>query len=72
MRGPKTGQSEIILDNLPGYPDNLNLNSRGNFYAGLGSVRFEGVSLIGPFLDLVGPYPTIKKILTKVNKNTTE
>lgn len=66
LKGPKAGQTEIFADNLPGYPDNIKINSRGNFYVGLGAVRFEGVSKLGPFLDLVGPYPGIKNFIAKV------
>ncbi|XP_061179241.1 adipocyte plasma membrane-associated protein-like [Saccostrea echinata] len=66
LKGPKAGQSEVLTQNLPGYPDNIKLNSRGNFYLGLGSVRYKGVSLLGPFLDLIGPYPAIKIFLTKI------
>ncbi|XP_048739183.1 adipocyte plasma membrane-associated protein-like isoform X2 [Ostrea edulis] len=66
LKGPKAGQSDIITQNLPGYPDNIKLNSRGNFYVGMGSVRYQGVSLLGPFLDLIGPYPSIKRFLTKI------
>lgn len=66
LKGERAGQSDVIVQNLPGYPDNIKLNSRGNFYVGLGSVRYQGVSLLGPFLDLIGPYPAIKRFLTKV------
>ncbi|XP_022302860.2 adipocyte plasma membrane-associated protein-like [Crassostrea virginica] len=66
LKGERTGQSDVIVQNLPGYPDNIKLNSRGNFYVGLGSVRYQGVSLLGPFLDLIGPYPAIKRFLTKI------
>ncbi|XP_033744810.1 adipocyte plasma membrane-associated protein-like isoform X2 [Pecten maximus] len=66
LKGPKAGQTDILADNLPGYPDNIKINSRGNFYVGLGAVRYEGVSKIGPFLDLVGPYPGIKNFIAKV------
>lgn len=66
LKGPRAGQSDVITQNLPGYPDNIKLNSRQNFYVGLGSVRYQGVSLLGPFLDLIGPYPAIKRFLTKV------
>ena len=30
--GPKTGTVEIVIDNLPGYPDNINLASDGNYW----------------------------------------
>lgn len=66
LKGPRAGQSDVITQNLPGYPDNIKLNSRQNFYVGLGSVRYQGVSLLGPFLDLIGPYPAIKRFLTKL------
>ncbi|XP_021370256.1 adipocyte plasma membrane-associated protein-like [Mizuhopecten yessoensis] len=66
LKGPKAGQTDIFADNLPGYPDNIKINSHGNFYVGLGAVRYEGVSKIGPFLDLVGPFPGIKNFIAKV------
>ena len=66
LKGPKAGQSDIFAENLPGYADNIKLNSCGNFYVGLGAVRYEGISRLGPFLDLVGPYPNLKKFIAKV------
>ncbi|KAH9487896.1 hypothetical protein Btru_067353 [Bulinus truncatus] len=66
IKGPNAGQKEAFISNLPGYPDNIKPNSRGNFYIGMGSVRFQGSSPIGSFLDNVAPYPSIKRFLTKV------
>ncbi|KAK3103508.1 hypothetical protein FSP39_019724, partial [Pinctada imbricata] len=66
LKGDKAGQTDILIENLPGYPDNIKLNSKGHFYVGMGSVRYYGVSKIGPFLDLVGPYPAVKRFLTKI------
>lgn len=68
LTGEKQGTSDIFIDNLPGYPDNIKSNSRGNFFVGMGSVRFEGSSPIGSFLDLIGPYPGLKKIIVAVSK----
>jgi len=39
VAGPKKGQSEIIIDNLPGFPDNINRTPDGNFYVGIVSKR---------------------------------
>ena len=39
VSGPKKGQSEIVLDNLPGFPDNINRALGGNFYVGIVSKR---------------------------------
>ncbi|XP_053376691.1 adipocyte plasma membrane-associated protein-like [Mercenaria mercenaria] len=66
LKGEKAGTSDIFVDNLPGYPDNIKLNTRGNFYVGSGSVRFKGSSPIGSFLDLIGPYPSVKKVIAAV------
>lgn len=67
LKGPKAGKSELLLDNLPGYPDNIKLNSRGNFYVGLASVRYEGSGVTKPFLDVVAPFPAVKRFVAKVN-----
>ncbi|GFR58386.1 adipocyte plasma membrane-associated protein [Elysia marginata] len=66
LSGSRAGQREVLVSNLPGYPDNIKRNSRGHYYVGLGSVRFEGSSPLGSFLDLVGPYPVVKRIITKL------
>ena len=66
IKGPKLGTSDVFVDNLPGYPDNIKKNTRGNFYVGMASVRFDGASPIGSFLDIVGPYPSLKRFIAKV------
>ena len=33
---------------------------------GMASVRFEGASPIGSFLDIVGPHPAVKRFIAKV------
>ncbi|SMH30822.1 ABC transporter permease [Mesorhizobium australicum] len=37
--GPKKGQSEIVIDNLPGYPDNINRGSDGTYWCALTGMR---------------------------------
>ena len=32
LKGPKEGTTDIFLDNLPGLPDNISPNSRGDGY----------------------------------------
>ncbi|RUS84882.1 hypothetical protein EGW08_007351 [Elysia chlorotica] len=66
VTGSRAGERSVLVSNLPGYPDNIKQNSRGHYYVGLGSVRFVGSSPLGSFLDLVGPYPALKKIITKL------
>jgi ribose transport system permease protein len=37
--GPRKGQVETVIDNLPGYPDNINLASDGNYWLALVGMR---------------------------------
>ncbi len=39
VSGPKKGESKVIIDNLPGFPDNINQAPDGNFYVGIVSKR---------------------------------
>lgn len=43
--GPKTGQVEMVLDNLPGYPDNINLASDGHYWLALVGMRCPAYDL---------------------------
>jgi ribose transport system permease protein len=43
--GPKAGQVQMVLDNLPGYPDNINLASDGNYWLALVGMRCPAYDL---------------------------
>ncbi|HWH82518.1 MAG TPA: SMP-30/gluconolactonase/LRE family protein [Burkholderiaceae bacterium] len=43
--GPKKGQVETVLPNLPGYPDNINLASDGNYWLALVGMRTPATDL---------------------------
>lgn len=43
--GPKTGQVESVVSNLPGYPDNINRASDGNYWAALLGMRTPALDL---------------------------
>ena len=43
--GPKKGVTEVVLDNLPGYPDNINLASDGNYWLALVGMRCPAYDL---------------------------
>ena len=43
--GPKTGQVEMVIDNLPGYPDNINLASDGHYWLALVGMRCPAYDL---------------------------
>ena len=57
--GPRKGKREIVLDNLPGFPDNINDLSDGTFILGLVSKR-------AAFLDDNSGKPFVRKIAMRL------
>jgi ribose transport system permease protein len=43
--GPKAGQVSTVVDNLPGYPDNINLASDGHYWVALVGMRCPAYDL---------------------------
>jgi len=62
IKGEKTGIYDLFVENLPGLPDNIRRRKEGGYWLGLAGIRKWPFSL----LDFLGPYPTIRKIITKV------
>jgi len=56
--GPKKGAIEVVMDNLPGYPDNINLASDGNYWLALVGMR-------SPSLDLAWKMPGFRRRMAK-------
>jgi sugar lactone lactonase YvrE len=61
LKGPQTGTSEVFMDNLPGFPDNITSNRQGAFWLALFTVRNDAV-------DRMHPYPLLKSLLSKLPK----
>jgi len=55
LKGEKAGQSEVIIDNLPGFPDNIVRGRDGRFWVGLVSPRSQP-------LDDLSDLPMLRKI----------
>lgn len=55
LEGPNAGSTEIILDNLPGFPDNVNNGQNGKFWIGLVAPRLKVLDKLSdsPFLRTV-------------------
>lgn len=58
LRGENAGKSEVIIDNLPGFPDNINNGMNGRFWIGLAAPR---KSVLDDFSDR----PFIRKIMQR-------
>jgi sugar lactone lactonase YvrE len=61
LKGPKAGTSEIFMENLPGFPDNITSNRRGTFWLALFTVRND-------LMDKLHPNPLLKKIMSRLPK----
>ncbi len=59
LAGPKAGKSEIFIENLPGFPDNISSNGKGTFWLALFTIRSSA-------LDVLHQYPTIKSFLSRL------
>ena len=59
LDGPDAGSSEVILDNLPGFPDNINNGRNGRFWVGLIAPRVK-------ILDDTSGDPFARKIMQRM------
>jgi sugar lactone lactonase YvrE len=55
LKGPKAGQTDRFIENLPGYPDNLSFNGRDLFWVALAGPRIKALEeqLGSPFMRKV-------------------
>ena len=56
--GPQKGKVEVVIADLPGYPDNINRASDGNFWVALMGMR-------GPSFDLAMRWPGFRRRMVK-------
>jgi len=58
FQGPKAGTTEIVLENLPGFPDNINNSSDGHYWMSLVGMRC-------PAMDLAWKMPSFRRRMAK-------
>jgi len=59
LRGPKAGETEVVIDNLPGFPDNINNGLNGRFWIGLVAPRNK-------LLDDMSGRPWLRKLVQRL------
>lgn len=59
LKGERAGQSEIFIDNLPGFPDNISTNGRDGFWLALVTPRNR-------LLDALLPRPFLRKVVLRL------
>ena len=57
--GPREGETDIVIDNLPGFPDNINRGPDGTYFVGLVSQR-------APVLDEMADSPFMRKLIWRL------
>jgi sugar lactone lactonase YvrE len=58
LTGPEAGRTEVFLDNLPGYPDNIEAMGDGTYWMAFASPRVPAESLM--------PYPFLRKVIWRL------
>jgi len=69
LKGPKAGTSDIFVEYLPGIPDNLGRNERGEFWVPLHSLRTNLEMYLGvlPWIhQVIGGLPLAQQHLYKL------
>jgi sugar lactone lactonase YvrE len=61
LKGTMAGTSDLFIDNLPGFPDNITSNRKGTFWLALFTVRNDQ-------MDRMHPSPFMKKIVSRLPK----
>lgn len=59
LQGPNRGRSEVVLDNLPGFPDNINNGLNERFWFGLVAPRND-------LLDKLSGQPWARKVILRL------
>ncbi|HSN83916.1 MAG TPA: SMP-30/gluconolactonase/LRE family protein [Polyangiales bacterium] len=59
VRGPRQGEVEVFIDNLPGFPDGISTGTDGIFWLALYAPRNE-------LLDSAGPKPWLREIIFRI------
>ncbi len=59
LAGEQNGSTDVLLDNLPGFPDNLKSGANGRFWLGLQAPRNQ-------LLDQLSNKPLIRKIVQRL------
>jgi len=59
LSGERRGETDILIDNLPGFPDNIKRGHRGRFWVGFAAPRNE-------LLDQLSDNPLVRKMVQRL------
>ena len=61
LQGEKAGTSDVFIEGLPGFPDNIRTDEDGNYWVAMPSLR-------DPLLDSLADKPAVRKAMAKLLK----
>lgn len=61
LKGPQTGQDDVFIDNLPGFPDGISSNGKDKFWLALVTPRQA-------LFDRMLPHPFVRKVVLRLPK----
>ena len=61
LTGPKAGQADIFIDNLPGFPDNITFNRKDTYWVALAAGPKSRATL-----DPLLPHPFLRKVVWRL------
>ena len=59
LGGEREGQHEVLIDNLPGFPDGVSTGTRGVFWIAIASPR-------NPLIDRLAPQPFFRRVIQRL------
>jgi sugar lactone lactonase YvrE len=59
LNGPRAGRSEVFIDNLPGFPDNISFNGRDRFWLAIAAPRH-------PLVDRLADKVRLRKVVSRI------
>ncbi len=59
LKGPRAGDSEVFIDNLPGFPDGISTGENGIYWVAIYSPRSS-------LLDALLPHPFLRKLVARL------
>ncbi len=59
LEGPKKGKAEMLIENLPGFPDGVSCNGKDTYWVAIANPR-------NATLDMLLPYPFLRKIVKRL------
>lgn len=59
LQGEKAGTSDVFIEGLPGFPDNIRTDKDGNYWVAMPSLR-------DPLLDSLADKPAVRKAMAKL------